>query len=60
MVNQYDEEPVWFCEECLSLQIMTGYVPYCAFCGSTEIGQCDIYEWEEKWEERYGKRFLNT
>ena len=31
---------------------------YCDECGSTDIGQCSIEEWEKKYIEMYGHPYL--
>lgn len=60
----YNAEPVFYCKRCLSLRIMG--VPlmsdcdYCDNCGSTDIAQCSIEEWENLYEEHYGFKFLNN
>lgn len=40
----YDDEPVYFCRRCLSLNIQTspGLGDYCAKCGGACIGVTDI------------------
>lgn len=60
--NQYNEEPVYYCESCLSLKILnySGIVDcYCGECTSTRIAQCNIQEWEKLYEQKYGYKFLN-
>lgn len=59
----YNEEPVFYCEKCLSLKIRN--VPhmedsdYCDECGSTSINKCSIEDWENLYVSRYGYKFLN-
>ena len=61
-LNDYDEVPVLYCNHCLSLKIRN--IPrmedsdYCDECGSTDIGECSIKEWETLYEKRYGHKFL--
>ena len=61
---EYNAEPVYYCRKCLSLRILD--IPYldnseyCDKCGSTDIGQCNIEEWETLFKERYGHSFLTT
>jgi len=31
---------------------------YCDECGSTDIGECSIEEWETLYKNRYGHRYL--
>lgn len=57
--KDYDEEPVYYCRTCLSLGIK--YEPYtdtdcCTNCGSTDIGQASIEEWEEMFEKRHNHK----
>lgn len=62
--NNYNDEPVFYCKSCLSLKIMS--IPsmddseYCDECSSTDIGQCNIEEWEQMYKERYGHSYLET
>jgi Zn finger protein HypA/HybF involved in hydrogenase expression len=58
----YNEEPVFYCEHCLSLCIR--HIPvledseYCDKCGSTNVSSTTIEDWELKYKERYGYTFL--
>lgn len=57
-VNQYDEEPVAYCEDCLSLAIMgTSFhgLSYCNACGSTRVAEVSIKEYIELYKARYGR-----
>ena len=60
--EDYNDEPVSFCKNCLSLKIR--FVPsmsdsnYCDECGSTDIETCHINEWEALYKERYGHNYL--
>ena len=60
--NGYNEVPVLYCKHCLSLNIRN--IPrmedsdYCDDCGSTDIGECSIEEWETLYENRYGHKYL--
>ena len=65
LVN-YNEEQVWYCKTCLSLKVMNlgdfEMVPcYCGeeTCGSTDIGTATIEEWEEMYNKKYKKKFVN-
>lgn len=69
LVNEYDEEPVYFCTECLSLAATKMTIPmgngieelyYCPYCGSISFKKCNITIWEEKVEDKYGENFLNS
>lgn len=61
--SEYNNEPVYYCKHCLSLKIrnvpMIEDSDYCDECGSTNIGQCSIEEWEKMYKERYGFKFLD-
>lgn len=61
--QEYNEEPVFYCKNCLSLKIKTVQVDsnldYCDECGSTDIAQTNIEEWRDIYKNRYGTDFLN-
>jgi Zn finger protein HypA/HybF involved in hydrogenase expression len=61
--QEYNEEPVFYCKNCLSLKIKTVQVDsnldYCDECGSTDIAQTNIEEWRDIYKNRYGIDFLN-
>lgn len=56
--EQYNEEPVFYCKECLSLKIRTivegSDLDFCDNCGATNIAKTSIEEWEKMYRERYG------
>lgn len=60
----YNDEPVLYCKHCLSLKIRS--IPrmddsdYCDECGSTDIAECSIEEWETLYTNRYGHKFLEN
>lgn len=61
----YNREPVFYCRHCLSLRIKsmdeehdTEFLDYCDDCGSTDIVQANIHEWEDMYRKKYGKDFL--
>lgn len=60
--KQYNDEPVFYCKNCLSLKIKTVIVDsdldFCDECGSTDIEQSHIEDWEKKHKERYGFNYL--
>ena len=62
--KEFNDEPVFYCKNCLSLKIR--HIPniqdteYCDDCGSTNIEQCSIQEWEKLYKERYGHNFLEN
>lgn len=61
--QEYNEEPVFYCKNCLSLKIKTIQVDsnldYCDECGSTDIAQTNIEEWRDIYKNRYGTDYLN-
>lgn len=62
--NPYNDEPVFYCKSCLSLKIktipmMSGF-DYCDKCGSTNIGETSIQEWEKLYIEKYGHSQLEN
>lgn len=60
--KDYDDEPVYYCKHCLSLNIMDAGLPdllYCDDCGSSEVLSTSIEEWESLYKERHGFRFLD-
>lgn len=60
MENDYNNEPVFYCKQCLSLKIKSiSDLDYCDECGSTEIDTININEWEKIYEEKYGKKYIN-
>lgn len=60
--KQYDEIPVLYCKHCLSLKIRN--IPiiedsdYCDDCGSTDIGEGLIEEWDTLYRQRFGHSYL--
>lgn len=57
----YNNVPVAYCKHCLSLKVrgLDG-MSYCDDCGSTDIDECHISEWEKMYEQKHGKSFLNN
>lgn len=58
--EQYNEEPVHYCDNCLSLKIKTlgAEIDYCADCGNTDILEDTIEVWEDLYETKYNKKHL--
>lgn len=58
--EEYNKIPVVYCKNCLSLKVMSLSVDmdFCDECGSTEMGQCTIDDWESKYELKYNKSFI--
>lgn len=51
--NGYNREPVYYCKECLSLKVRdVEDLMFCDDCGSTDIGETDIFTWEQMVKER--------
>ena len=61
--EEYNNIPVHYCKECLSLKIKTVTeglnLDYCDECGCTNTEQSNINEWKILYKERYGFDFLN-
>lgn len=60
--KEYNDEPVFYCKNCLSLGIKTVAsgldLDYCKDCGSTDIEQTHIEDWRKSYRDRYGFDFL--
>ena len=60
--EQYNEEPVYYCKRCLSLNIKEmPFMPgqdYCEDCGTVEVGTIGIDEWNKMYEKRYGHKYI--
>lgn len=55
----YNDEPVTYCKHCLSLAIkIIDTYDYCDQCGSTDVDNAHIEEWEEIYEEKYEDKHL--
>lgn len=63
MENEYNDIPVYYCKNCLSLKVKTVMIDsdldYCDDCGSTEIGEAYIEEWKDLYRKRYGFDYIN-
>ena len=58
--EDYNNEPVYYCSECLSLRVRDiDGTDYCDKCGSTNIGQAHIREWEHMYAKKYAGNYLN-
>lgn len=59
--KSYNEEPVEYCQQCLSLAIrdMNGH-PYCDKCGSCSTDKTDIHTWEKMYGTRYGSSYITN
>lgn len=60
--EDFNNEPVHYCNECLSLNIrvFTENTNYCDDCGNTETETTHIEEWEKLYELKYKQNFLKT
>lgn len=62
--EEYNNEPVHYCKQCLSLKVMRvagmDDAVYCDDCGSTDIGEASIGEWEALYEQKFGFKHLNN
>lgn len=57
--QKYNAEPVFYCKKCLSLKIMgLEGMDYCDDCGSTDVEECSIEEWENKYTSKFGHTYL--
>ena len=59
--TDYDSEPVTYCARCYSLKIKHEDIldlDCCADCGSTDILETSIDDWEKKYERRYKHKFV--
>lgn len=60
--ESYDDEPVYYCKRCLSLNIcqmpMVESMCYCGNCGTTEIAETSFEEWDEMFVEKYGHHYI--
>lgn len=61
--SKYNDEPVYYCKDCLSLRIKelapNSEIDYCDECGSTNIEQTHIDEWSKLYEHKYKYKFLD-
>lgn len=62
--EEYNNIPVLYCTDCLSLKIEgvemgDDTLNYCGKCGSTNIDEIHIEEWENKYKQKYGKSHIN-
>lgn len=57
-VEDYNNIPVCYCKNCLSLRVkIVGGYDFCDDCGCTSFAESHIEEWEKLYESRYGKKF---
>ena len=60
--NEYDEEPVYYCTRCFSLDIRENEKQkmYCHHCGADvyKIDVCNFPRWEQLYTEHYGEPLI--
>jgi hypothetical protein len=62
MDSSYDSEPVYFCRNCLSLNIKELAdikLDMCGECGNLEIEESTFKEWNELYIKEKGEKYLN-
>lgn len=63
MQEEFNEIPVYYCRKCLSLKIRdVEHIEdseYCDECGSTDIEQANIEDWDAMYVARYGHHFMD-
>lgn len=61
--TDYNNIPVFYCKNCLSLKIFSvdhvDNSEYCDECGSTDIEQTSVENWNELYKSRYGHSYLD-
>lgn len=60
-IEDYEDDPVVFCNKCLSLSIKHSDIvdtDYCSCCGCSDISEAPIAEWENKYKKKYGKPYV--
>ena len=57
-----EEEPVYYCKRCLSLNIrqmpMANDQSYCEDCGTVDVAVSSFEDWDEMYVEKYGRHYL--
>ena len=60
-IDSEPEDPVFYCQHCLSLKIMEETKTnksYCGACGNFDIMRTSIQLWEDLYQNEYGKKYL--
>lgn len=58
--GQYNEDNVCYCADCLSLRVVGSEdASFCDECGSMDILETSITEWEELYKNKYNVSYLN-
>lgn len=61
-MDEYNNEPVHYCSECLELnvrELSASKLFVCGECGNTKIEESHINDWIELYTKEYGKPFLS-
>lgn len=59
--EDYNNEPVHFCKQCLSLAIIEdNQLVYCEKCGNTSLGEEHVEHWKRLYKFRYGEEYINN
>lgn len=59
--SEYNDIPVAYCKNCLSLKIMTlDNYDFCDTCGSMDVGETDIETWDKMYQEKYKHKFIEN
>ena len=59
--EEYNDEPVLYCQNCLNLTIKTlrnTTIDYCTNCGDTNIGSAHIIQWEAMYSALYDESYV--
>lgn len=57
--EECNDEPVVYCKHCLSLSIRVfGGIDYCDKCGSTEMEESSIEDWDQLYQKKYNQKYL--
>lgn len=55
----YNSIPVFYCKHCLSLKIIDGgYIDYCDNCGSTDVDEASLEEYDAMHKQRFGTTYF--
>jgi len=61
--DSYNSEPVFYCENCLSLnvkELSSSNLDVCGECGNIHINETDINNWNQMFIKEYGRSFLSS
>lgn len=57
----YKNQKMVYCRSCLSLHIKIGrIVDYCENCGSADLGEATLEEYDLLYEKKYRKKFFKN